>query len=85
MSTIGIAESDIETFERDGVVCLRGAFDAEWMARIERGIESELATPGPRFLDQQDAGQPGRFGLLTHDALKELIETALLPTTANVV
>ena len=61
MSTIGIAESDIETFERDGVVCLRGAFDAEWMARIERGIESELATPGPRFLDQQDAGQPGRF------------------------
>jgi len=31
------------------------------MARVERGIERELATPGPRFLEQQDAGRPGRF------------------------
>jgi hypothetical protein len=33
------SESDIETFQRDGVVVLRGAF-ADWVEPLRRGLEN---------------------------------------------
>ena len=56
-----ISDADVAAFEKDGVVCLRGLFEGDWMDVVARGIERELADPGPGFVDQQEAGQPGRF------------------------
>lgn len=38
----------IETYARDGVVCLRDAFDASWVERLRRGLERNLASPSDR-------------------------------------
>ncbi|MGI4815128.1 MAG: phytanoyl-CoA dioxygenase family protein [Janthinobacterium lividum] len=47
MNTVQLAASDIQAFRRDGAVCLRGMFDAEWVALVARGIEINLTHPGP--------------------------------------
>ena len=40
----------VETYRREGVVCVRGAFSAEQLALAEAGIERVLAEPGPLAL-----------------------------------
>lgn len=37
-----ITDEDVATFERDGVVCLRGVMPPAWLARMEAPIEAEL-------------------------------------------
>ncbi len=48
MSTV-LREEDITTFERDGVVCLRGVIGAEWLERLAEAVERELT--GSRSAD----------------------------------
>jgi ectoine hydroxylase-related dioxygenase (phytanoyl-CoA dioxygenase family) len=50
-----------EAFRRDGAVCVRGAFSAEEVALVERGIERNLAAPSPRALVASRPDDPGRF------------------------
>jgi ectoine hydroxylase-related dioxygenase (phytanoyl-CoA dioxygenase family) len=50
-----------EAFRRDGAVCVRGAFSAEEVALVERGIERNLAAPSPRALVASRPEDPGRF------------------------
>ena len=38
----------IDSFERDGVICVHGAFSHEWISIVEAGIERNLREPGPR-------------------------------------
>ena len=48
-------------YERDGVVCLRNAYSAAWLAVVEQGIDAALAG-GSEDLDIVDkAGDSGRF------------------------
>jgi ectoine hydroxylase-related dioxygenase (phytanoyl-CoA dioxygenase family) len=61
MSERPVTEADVAAFDRDGAVCLRGAFDPGWLDRIAAGIEGELAAPGDGLVEQQAAGLPGRF------------------------
>jgi ectoine hydroxylase-related dioxygenase (phytanoyl-CoA dioxygenase family) len=56
-----IACETVEAFHRDGVVKIEGAFPPAWLDTVARGIDRELASPGPGFVEQQDTGQPGRF------------------------
>lgn len=56
-----LSRADIEAFERDGAICLRGAFTQHWLDVIAEGIEREIAAPGTGFVEQQDRGLPGRF------------------------
>ena len=51
----------IEAFRRDGAVCVRGAFSAEEVALVERGIERNLAAPSPRAIVASRPEDPGRF------------------------
>ena len=48
-------------FRRDGAVCVRGAFSAEEVALVERGIERNLAEPSPRAIVASRPEDPGRF------------------------
>lgn len=58
---MGISEADIQNYQRDGVVCLRQAFEHRWLTTVAQGIDAELASPGPGFVEQQEKGKPGRF------------------------
>jgi ectoine hydroxylase-related dioxygenase (phytanoyl-CoA dioxygenase family) len=53
---------DIETFQRDGVVLLRGVF-ADWVERLRAGLQRNLDNPqGFAFpCESNPQGEPGRF------------------------
>lgn len=43
-----VSTEDIQSFATDGVVCLRGVIDQEWIDRLLDGVEHTLANPSPR-------------------------------------
>ena len=53
---------DIATYQRDGVVLLRGAF-REWVEPLRAGLERNLADPQAYAFpcESNPAGEPGRF------------------------
>jgi ectoine hydroxylase-related dioxygenase (phytanoyl-CoA dioxygenase family) len=52
----------MDQFEKDGVVCVRGAFGPEWIALAARGIDLNIAQPGPFF---QRLSKDGGDGFLS--------------------
>lgn len=48
-------------FERDGAVCLRGVIGMGWIELLRRGVERNLAEPGPFAKHYTPAGASGRF------------------------
>lgn len=52
---------DVEAYRRDGVVVLRGVVPAETLAALARGLEANMASPGPWANDYTPPGSPGRF------------------------
>ncbi|MHC8508207.1 MAG: phytanoyl-CoA dioxygenase family protein [Rhodospirillales bacterium] len=46
-----ITPSVREAYERDGVVCLRGAVSAPWLDAARRGVAQNIAAPGRFFRD----------------------------------
>ena len=54
-----ITQEEIDTYARDGVVCLRGAIDLEWVERLRHATDKVIAKPGPfgaRYGTDEDAG-----------------------------
>ena len=66
-----VSPSDIEVYDRDGAVCLRGALDARWVAALEAGFEANLSAPsekasifhadGAAFVGLDDAEKRSRY------------------------
>jgi ectoine hydroxylase-related dioxygenase (phytanoyl-CoA dioxygenase family) len=54
-----VTDADIATFEQDGVVCLRGLVEPEWIERLREAVEEVMATPGPNARDMTEGS--GRF------------------------
>lgn len=54
-----ITDAEITAFQRDSAVCLRQVFPVDWMEKIARGIERNLADPGPNSENLGDGG--GKF------------------------
>eukprot|EP01036_Dinobryon_divergens_P057754 gene57754-77087_t len=48
-------------FQRDGAVVVRGVLDASEVALLTRGIEANLAAPGPLSAEATRPGDAGRF------------------------
>ena len=55
-----LASSQIEDFETDGAILIRGLF-RDWVDTIQAGIERNLAEPGPYAAENLQPGEPGRF------------------------
>lgn len=55
-----ITTEERETFWRDGVVCLRGMFDADWIERMGEAVDDAISRPGPMALNL-DQGMKGKF------------------------
>lgn len=58
-----VTDGDIETFGRDGAVCLRGVIDREWIDRLLVGVEHTLANPSPRgrLWNRDEQGRESRY------------------------
>ena len=61
MSAERVTEGDVETYERDGVVCLRRVFARHWIELLAEGVEKDIRAPGPLHTRQQTAAEPGFF------------------------
>ena len=56
-----VTPRDIETFERDGAVCLRGVFGGEWLDYLAGAIEEAMTGSGPYTKTQSTPGDPGFY------------------------
>ncbi len=54
-----ISESDIERYNNDGAVALRGVFDEAWLERIALAIQDDIRDPGPFYHGYES--DEGRF------------------------
>ncbi len=60
-----VTDDDIEAFQRDGVVCLRGILDRAWIDLLRDNVERYLSLPSGVGSDAA-AGEGGRFQLDYH-------------------
>ena len=57
-----ITEEEIETYHRDGIVCLRGFFDMQWVEHLRSMIDKDMMAPSPMRKDvDEDGGEKGFF------------------------
>jgi ectoine hydroxylase-related dioxygenase (phytanoyl-CoA dioxygenase family) len=56
-----VDEATVAAFRRDGAVVVRGLFAPDEVATVERGIERNLADPGPMFTVASRDDDPGSF------------------------
>lgn len=61
MSPRPITPEEVETYRRDGIVCLRGMFDAEWVARLRDAVDEDKAAPSPMRKNINADGATGDF------------------------
>ena len=53
-------KADIEQFQRDGAVVLRGVF-RDWIEPLREGFEQNLAAPSAFAIENVGSGEGGRF------------------------
>jgi len=75
-----LSQQDIDTYQRDGVVVIRGLF-ADHVETLRAGIERNMSAPGPYASNNDKAGETGRFfdDYCNWDRIpefREVIETA---------
>ena len=58
-----VTDADIETFRRDGVVCLRQVIGPEWIESLRAGVAHNMANPSPRarLWDRDAEGRESRY------------------------
>lgn len=71
-----VSVDSVNDYDRDGIVCLRGVFDAEWIAFMGEAVDQAMATPGSHGEEYARSG--GRFfGDLElwrrHDAFRRFV------------
>lgn len=55
-----LSQDDIDTYQRDGVVVVRGLF-ADHIETLRAGIARNMEAPGPYASNNEKAGETGRF------------------------
>jgi ectoine hydroxylase-related dioxygenase (phytanoyl-CoA dioxygenase family) len=58
---VRLTAAEVEAFQRDGAVVLRGLFTLSEVARLREGIEANLAHPSPRAKVASAGDDPGWF------------------------
>lgn len=60
MSKPVLSDGDVTTFQRDGVVLIRGLF-SDHVDALRRGVEHNMDAPGPYASNNEKSGETGRF------------------------
>lgn len=55
-----VTQDMIETFQRDGVVCVKGLF-ADHVDALRKGVATNMDAPGPYASNNEKSGESGRF------------------------
>ena len=57
-----ITDEEIATYQRDGVICLRGFFDSDWVEHLRKQVDADMAEPSPmrKNVDAEE-GEKGFF------------------------
>lgn len=56
-----VSAADIDSYHRDGAVCLRGVLPATWVERLRAAVEENLERPGPYGRNYTEAGAAGKY------------------------
>ncbi|MEA1881851.1 MAG: phytanoyl-CoA dioxygenase family protein [Candidatus Marinimicrobia bacterium] len=56
-----ISQAQIDEFQQNGAICLRGIFDQKWLDLLAIGIEKNRKDPGPFACQYTPEGQQGDF------------------------
>jgi ectoine hydroxylase-related dioxygenase (phytanoyl-CoA dioxygenase family) len=56
-----IDDDVVAAYDRDGVVCLREAFDADWIERLRGAVDRDIRHPGPMATNFAEGSTPGTF------------------------
>ncbi len=71
-----VTKKQVETYEEDGVICLRGVFDQKWIDLIQQGIAAAIKTPGPNG-ENYNPGGSAFYGDLDmwqrHDEFRQFV------------
>ena len=44
-----LTRSEINQFNKDGAIFIKGKFDVKWIEKLKKGIERDINNPSPRF------------------------------------
>jgi len=44
-----LTKSEINQFNKDGAIFIKGKFDVRWIEKLKKGIERDIKNPSPRF------------------------------------
>jgi hypothetical protein len=67
-----ITEDEIKTFEKDGVVCLRGILDGDWVTRMCAAIDRLIAAPTQWAADYAMLGRYDQYMYLYDDDFRDV-------------
>ena len=56
-----VDESSLDSFQRDGAICIRQLFTPVEIALLRGGIDANMAGLSPRAIVASGAQDPGRF------------------------
>ena len=86
MPVTEVDQRAVDEFREHGVTIIRGLFSPEEVAVIERGIERNLAEPGPLFKVASTPDDPGKFveDFCNWDRIDEFREIAFESAAADV-
>lgn len=56
-----LSKQDIDAFQNDGAVALRGVFSKEWIEKLARGLDKNMEDPGEHRRNYTKDGDPGHF------------------------
>ncbi|MEC8845625.1 MAG: phytanoyl-CoA dioxygenase family protein, partial [Pseudomonadota bacterium] len=56
-----VTEDEIETYARDGIVCLRQVFDPEWVAFLREQVAADMAAPSEMHKNVDAKDGTGHF------------------------
>src|SRR5688572_25513891 len=60
-STPTVSDAARAEYDVQGVLCLRGVFEERWLELLARGVERNMAEPGPYAKFYTPQGAPGLF------------------------
>jgi len=86
MQAYEVNAADIDQFQTDGAVALRGVLDAQWLNKIATAIEDDIKNPGPFYhgYDSDEGLFHGNLRLWeSHPAFHDICLNSYLPAIAK--
>ena len=57
-----LSKKEINQFQKDGAVFIKGKFDKSWIEKLRNGIDIDINNPSPRFVNHtKDSDLPGYY------------------------